>query len=80
MVFYHLGLRYVRIFPHVFDLIPLGGTIEQPDPMPGNEIGTTCIGLAIDCGSWGKTFISFMKSEKAMEIYRYHGLLPWDGK
>lgn len=79
VVFYHLGLRYIRIFPDVFDIIPLGGSVEKPDPLPGNEIGTTCIGIAGGGDRWGKKFMSFMKSEKAMQIYQYHGLLPWDG-
>ena len=79
VVFYHLGLRCVRIFPDIFEIIPLGGSVEKPEPLPGNEIGLTCIGLVGDGGKWGRIFLSFMKSEKAMEIYQYHGLLPWDG-
>ncbi|MFP4397783.1 MAG: molybdate ABC transporter substrate-binding protein [Desulfonatronovibrio sp.] len=77
-VFYHLGLRYVRIFPDTFDIVSLGGSIKKPDPLPGNIIAETCIGLVQDGGKWGRQFISFMKSEKAMKIYRSHGLLPWD--
>lgn len=41
VVFYHLGLRYMRIFPDIFDIIPLGGSVEKPEPLPGNMIGTT---------------------------------------
>ncbi|MFN2268959.1 MAG: molybdate ABC transporter substrate-binding protein, partial [Desulfonatronovibrio sp.] len=80
VVFYHLGLRYVRIFPDIFDIIPLGGSVEKPEPLSGNMIGTTCIGLTQDSGDWGREFMSFIKSEKAMNIYQYHGLLPWDGE
>lgn len=78
VVFYHLGLRYVRIFPDIFDIIPLGGSIKKPDPLPGNTTAKTCIGLVQDGGIWGRKFLSFMKSELAAEIYRSHGLLPWN--
>ncbi|MFO7728982.1 MAG: substrate-binding domain-containing protein [Desulfonatronovibrio sp.] len=80
VVFYHLGLRYVRIFPDTFDIIPLGGSIEKPDPLPGNMTAETCIGLVQDGGIWAGKLLSFMKSEKAMEIYRSHGLLPWNSR
>lgn len=76
VVFYHLGLRYIRIFPDIFDIVPLGGTIDNPDPLPGNQTGTTCIGLVGDGGKWGRQFLSFMKSDKALDIYQYHGLRP----
>lgn len=80
VVFYHLGLRYVRIFPDIFDIVPLGGTIDKPDPFPGNQTGTTCIGLVGDGDKWGRQFLSFMKSDRALDIYQYHGLLPWSSE
>lgn len=37
-LFYHLA-RYVQAsFPDVFDLVPLGGTLEEPEPLPGNKV------------------------------------------
>jgi len=39
IVFYHLARYFVNSFPDEFDLIPLGGNVEQPDPLPGNKIG-----------------------------------------
>lgn len=74
MVFYHLGLRYIRIFPETFDVVPLGGTADHPDPLPGNITGKTCIGLVKDGGKWGSKVMSFLRSKKAMEIYQSHGL------
>ena len=76
MVFYHLALRYIRIFPDLFDIIPCGGSVEAPDPLPGNIIGKTSVGLIGDGGLWGKKLISFLGSKKAMEIYESHGLRP----
>ncbi len=78
LVFYHLGLRCVRIFPDIFEMIPLGGTVEKPDPLPGNMVSGTCIGLAEDEGKWGRSLMGFLRSENAGQIYKGHGLLPWN--
>jgi hypothetical protein len=74
VVFYHLTLRYLRIFPDLFDVVPLGGSVEKPEPLPGNVIGKTHIGLVGDGGVWGRRLISFLGSKQAMEIYQHHGL------
>ena len=76
MVFYHLALRYTRIFPGVFEIIPLGGSPERPDPVPGNVVGRTYIGLVGDGGAWGRSLLDFLASDQVSEIYKYHGLLP----
>ncbi len=75
MVFYHLALRYVRIFPGFFEMISLGGTMEKPDPYPGNVISRTHMALVGDGGLWGQKFLDFLGAEQAKAIYRYHGLL-----
>ncbi len=76
IVFYHLGLRYIRIFPDTFHLVPLGGSPEHPRPWPGNVTGATHMGTVGQGGAWGEELISFLSSESALDIYRYHGLLP----
>ncbi len=76
VVFYHLALRYMRIFPDIFEVLPLGGTFAQPIPVVGNVIGTTSRGLVGDGGSWGSMFCSFLGRGDALDIYRYHGLIP----
>lgn len=43
VIFYHLALHAVRTFPDQFDIVPLGGTVEDPQPLPGNQIETTFI-------------------------------------
>ena len=40
MVFYHLARYFVESFPESFDIVPLGGSIERPNPLPGNKIAT----------------------------------------
>ena len=68
VVFYHLALRYLRIFPDLFDAVPLGGSIEKPEPLPGNAVGKTHMGLVGDGGVWGRKLVSFLGSKQVMEI------------
>jgi hypothetical protein len=74
IVYYHLALRYRRIFPDQFDTIPLGGTKTDPEPPPENLIGKIHMGLINDGGPWGEQFIVFMKSDTVAQIYAQHGL------
>jgi len=39
VIFYHLALDAVRTFPDLFEIVPLGGTATNPQPLPGNRIG-----------------------------------------
>jgi len=78
VVYYHLALRYIRIFPSLFEIIPLGGTVSDPKPVPGNIISFTNAGIVGNGGAWGKKFIQFLSSDIASEIYSYHGLIPTD--
>ncbi|MEM6264260.1 MAG: substrate-binding domain-containing protein [Bacteroidota bacterium] len=38
-LFYHLAQYMVATFPETFEVVPLGGTVEAPDPLPGNKRG-----------------------------------------
>lgn len=76
MVYYHLALRYKRIFPDYFDLVPLGGNIDTPSPISGNIISNTYMGLIDQGGRWGKELLSFFQSRTVQDIYLYHGLIP----
>ncbi len=40
VVFYHLALYAVRTFPDLFEFVPLGGTADDPRPLPGNPVET----------------------------------------
>ncbi|MCW8901109.1 MAG: substrate-binding domain-containing protein [Gammaproteobacteria bacterium] len=40
LIFYHLALYMVRTFPDKFDIVPLGGTVENPEPVSGNKEAT----------------------------------------
>lgn len=74
IVFYHLALRYTRIFPDLFDHIPLGGTKSDPVPPPENHIAAIHMGLVGDGGIWGTEVLDFLKGRTVADIYAFHGL------
>lgn len=39
-IFYHLALYAKLTFPDKFDIVPLGGTVDMPVPLPGNRVAT----------------------------------------
>lgn len=73
-VYYHLALRYTRIFPGLFEIIPLGGTPQDPQPFPGNSISESHVGIIHDGGKWGMPFFDFLSSEAVRSIYADHGM------
>lgn len=66
VVYHHLALRYTRIFPESFEFIE----IQTNQPVTTNYH----IGLMNNAGEWGKRFLDFMLSDKAINIYTEHGL------
>jgi hypothetical protein len=40
VIFYHLGLFARQTFPDIFDLVPLGGTADNPQPLKGTIVTT----------------------------------------
>ncbi|MBY0270900.1 MAG: substrate-binding domain-containing protein [Burkholderiales bacterium] len=73
VVFYHLALRYTRIFPGIFELMPLTPEGEND---PGQERSRVHIGLVGDGGAWGARLLEFMTGKRVAAIYRHHGLVP----
>lgn len=78
IVYYHLALRYIRMFPALFEMVPLGGTASDPQPAPENIISRTHAGIIGDGGRWGAEFLRFLSSDPVRAIYAYHGLLRAD--
>lgn len=66
ILYYHLALRFCRVFPDLFELVPLPG--------PGNRIGRIHAGLVGDGGPWGRQFLDFLAADEVTTIYRHHGL------
>jgi hypothetical protein len=79
VLFYHVALDAVRNFPDLFEIVPLGGTVEDPQPLPGNKISSH-YAIRIQ-GSWTSTqqtaadrFISALGSDAFTDILVSHGL------
>ncbi len=66
VVYHHLALRYTRIFPDDFEFVKIKTSVPVTTDYH--------IGLMNTAGQWGKTFLDFMLSDKALEIYTEHGL------
>lgn len=74
MVYYHLALRYTRIFPNDFEFIPLGGQVSDPQPAEGNLCTTYHIAAVNDAADFCEPFMAFMFDDRVTQIYRQHGL------
>ena len=72
VVFYHLALRYQRIFPELFDFVQPAAWTQDGE----REIGRADCGLVGDGGAWGNALLDFFATETVMQIYRAHGLEP----
>jgi len=69
VVYYHLALRYCRIFPELFDIVEL-----LPLASDTNPVTEYAIGLVGDGGEFGEKFVAFMLGEDVRGIYQQHGL------
>ena len=66
VIYFHLALRYTRIFPDLFDYIELDG----------RHITTTYqIGLVNKTNPFAQKFLDFMLSNAVTTIYEQHGLI-----
>lgn len=74
LIYYHLALRYTRIFPDLFDFIPLGGTKENPQPDSNNVTTTYHIGLINENNPLAQALLDFMQDDAVTAIYQQHGL------
>ncbi|MEM7066022.1 MAG: substrate-binding domain-containing protein [Cyanobacteria bacterium P01_B01_bin.77] len=50
LMFYHLAKTTIEAHPDLFEIVPLGGTEEEPQPLPGNRVATM-FAIRID-GTW----------------------------
>ena len=74
MIYYHLALRYTRIFPDLFEFVDIGGILSG-QRIDGNPTTRYHVGLVGDGGAWGEQFIAFMQGDVAQQLYEDHGLL-----
>ncbi len=80
VILYHLGLYTKQTFPDLFDLVPLGGTCDAPQPLPGTIIGTR-LATRIQ-GDWSprqrearEKLLASLLSEEFTGILAKHGLI-----
>lgn len=71
-LYYHLALRYTRIFPEWFEIVPVDDTPAAP--AAENVISHFHAGLVDGGGEWGGRMLDFLFSEEVEKIYRHHGL------
>lgn len=70
IVFYHLALRYQRIFPEYFDFVwPTGSLGDQ-----AKDASFFSCGLLGSGGEWGQALFDFMMGDVVTKIYQHHGL------
>ena len=79
MILYHLGRYTKESFPDVLDIVPLGGTVDNPQPMPGTKVGVRYV-VAIK-GDWSPkqkvardTLIQILLSDNFTQALERHGL------
>jgi len=74
VIYYHLALRYTRIFPNIFEFVDIGGVLSGQRTTK-NPTTRYHIGLVADGGQWGQHFVSFMQGKTAQHLYEEHGLM-----
>lgn len=77
-IYYHLALRYTRIFPEHFEIVPMNNTKGnglkgEPDYSENNLCTNYHIGL-VDGGEWGKAFLDYIFTDEVTQLYVEHGL------
>ena len=77
MVYYHLALRYVRVFPGEFEIVCEGWDPEgdgDGEPAEGMVVTEYVVAPARWVGEWGEVFVAFMGSGAVVAIYEGHGI------
>ena len=79
MVYYHLALRYVRVFPGEFEMVcegwdPEGEGDEDEEPAAGMVVTEYAVATAREVGEWGNGFMTYMGLDDAVAFYEEHGI------
>jgi len=75
VLYFHLALRYTRIFPGCFEMVSLdGGANTEPVASNANVVTIYHLGVVGQGGKWGAPLRAFLQTERTTEIYRHHGL------
>jgi len=78
-IFYHLALYFTRTFPDLFEIVPVGGTADKPQPLPGNKVAV--LSAVKITGNWNdkqkaaqQKFIEALQSDDFTKILAKHGI------
>ena len=80
MVYYHLALRYVRVFPGEFEIVCEGWDPEgeedavEGEPAEGMVVTEYVVAPTRWAGECGEAFVKFMGSGEAAAIYERRGV------
>lgn len=84
LIMYHLGLYTRDTFPNLFDIVPIGGTVADPQPLKGTVIGSRFV-VRIK-GDWTlrqvearDKLIQTLLSDDFTKILKKRGMLRADG-
>ncbi len=84
IIFYHLARQAKAVFPDLFDIVALGGTPEEPEPIPGNRT-ETLYAVRIK-GEWSRRqqdatekLMELFQSRQFTDILKRHGLARPEG-
>ncbi len=81
ILFYHIAYYVRDVFPELFDIIPLGGTVDNPQPLPGNKRGRlfvakTSVALTEKQRAVREQVFQAMQSEAFQEYLVRHRVIP----
>lgn len=74
VIYFHLALRYARIFEDLFEIVPLSALSGDGGDSESNRVTRYHIGLVGDGGVFGPALVDFMTGPEVAEIYDRHGL------
>jgi len=74
IVYYHLALRYTRVFAGLFEIVKLAPLVGEPGFTPANRVTAYHVGRIGEGGPWGARLLDFMNGDDVASIYRHHGL------
>lgn len=84
LILYHLGLYIARTFPDKFEVVPLGGTVEDPQPLKGTIIDTRFV--VRTKGDWTprqvevrEKLVQTLLSDDFTKILQKRGMMRPDG-
>ena len=78
VIYFHLALRYARIFGDVFEIVPLSALAGDVGATDANRLTRYHVGLIGDGGRFGPALCDFMTGPEAAAIYDRHGLAAAD--